>query len=131
MAGTLPQIIDRNEAIDILRAELLKRIGDEDMSACKVAAQQGIFCRGFARYSDAELRERYDWIARRRPSLSRGELEEIADRWQLARQEIGELPIACDVQKKVHDTCRGWDDFSNQELSRFVAEICGRHVIVI
>lgn len=130
MGEPIPQVIDRTEAIDGLRAELLKRM-DGDKSACRYAAEHGVFCRGFARYSDGELRQRYDWIARRRPYLSRGELEAIADRWQLARQEVGELPIACDVQQRLHDTCGGWDDFSNEELSRFLFELSGKNLAVV
>lgn len=91
----------------------------------------GIFCRGFARFTDDELRERYAWITRRRPQLSRGELEEIADRWQIARQEVDQDPVACDVQQKVHDACRGWDDFSNEQLAIFIQEMCGKEVIVV
>jgi hypothetical protein len=124
-----PAVIYRTEAIDRLREEFLKRL-DGDTSICRYAAESGLFCRGFARYSDRELRQRYDWIARRRPYLSRPELEAIADRWQLARQEVGELPIACDVQQRVHDTCRGWDDFSNEDLSRFLFELNGKNVVV-
>ena len=58
------------------------------------------------------------------------ELEEIADRWQMARQDVDQLPVACDVQQKVHDTCRGWDDFSNEQLSTFLHELTGRDVAV-
>ena len=119
----------RADLINLLRQELLLRAGD-DVSACKVATEQGIFCHGFARYTDAELRRRYEWIVRRRPTMTRAELEEIADRWQLARQEVEEIPLACDVQQKVHDTCRGWDDFSNEELSRFYFEMTGKDIVV-
>jgi hypothetical protein len=101
-----PATLSRAELINLLRQELIKRAGD-DVSACKVAAEQGIFCHGFARYTDAELRRRYEWIVRRSPKMTREELEEIADRWQMARQEVEQIPIACDVQQKVHDTCRG------------------------
>ena len=121
--------ISRPQIIDLLRSELLKRAG-EDVSACRVAAEQGIFCHGFARYSDEELRRRYEWIVRRRPTLTRDELEEIADRWQMARQEVTHTPIACDVQQKLHDTCRGWDDFSNDDLSRFYFEMTGKDIVI-
>jgi hypothetical protein len=121
--------VPRAEIVALVRQELLKRAGD-DVSACKVAAEQGIFCHGFARYTDLELRRRYEWIVRRRPKMSRKQLEEIADRWQLARQEVDGTPIACDVQQKVHDTCRGWDDFSNDELARFYVEMTGKDLVV-
>jgi hypothetical protein len=120
----------RSEAINRLRAELVKR-SDGDVSACKLAADNGIFCRGFAQFSDPELKRQYSWIVRRRPGMSRGELEMIADRWQMARQEVDELPIACDVQQRVHDTCGGWDDFSNEDLSRFYLELFGNEIAVV
>jgi hypothetical protein len=63
--------------------------------------------------------------------MTRDDLETIADRWQMARQEVDELPIACDVQQKVHDTCRGWDDFSNEDLSLFYREHTGAENAVV
>ena len=122
-------LITRAEVINRLRDELVKR-ADGDMSACKLAAEQGIFCRGFARFSDKELKEQYAWVVRRRPGMSRAELETIADRWQMARQEVDELPIACDVQQRVHDTCRGWDDFTNEDLGRLYQELTGKEIAV-
>jgi hypothetical protein len=124
-----PEPLSRTELVDLLRQELVRR-ADGEKSACRVAADEGIFCRGFARYTDLELRRRYDWIMRHYPKLSREELEEIADRWQMARQDVDQLPVACDVQQKVHDTCKGWDDFSNEELSRFYFEMTGKDILV-
>ncbi len=112
----------------MLRSEMLQRIGSQDISACTVATRQGVFCRGFARFTDAELRERYNWIVRRRPRMTRAELEEIADRWQLARQEVRDKRIACDVQQDAMDMCRGWDSFSDEELSRFYFEMTGNRI---
>ena len=122
--------VSREELVKLVREELIKRAGDDDMSACKAAGEQGIFCRGFARYSDLDLRRRYDWIARRRPKMTRKQLEEIANRWQLARQEVEGMPIACDVQQKAHDTCRGWDDFTNEDLAKFYFEMTGKEIAV-
>jgi len=124
-----PRTITRDGAIDILRAELLKLAGSE-VSICKLAAEKNIFCRGFHRQSDVDLRRKFSWINRTNPRRSRAELEEVIDRWQLARQEVDQLPTACDVQQLEHDGCRGWDDFSNEELSRFCRELTGRAVIV-
>jgi hypothetical protein len=117
----------RTAVIDLIRQELVKR-ADGEKSACRVAQEQGIFCQGFARYTDLDLRRRYDWIARRSPEMTREELEEIADRWQMARQDVEDLPVACDVQQRVHDSCRGWDDFSNDELERFCYEMTGQEL---
>lgn len=124
-----PERMSRKSAIDTLRGELADRAKDE-MSICKLAATTGVFCRGFRRYSDDELKERYGWIVRRNPEASRATIEDIADRWQLARQEVEGEPTSCDVQQVEHDTCGGWDDFSNDELARFVAELTGRRILV-
>jgi hypothetical protein len=121
--------VTREKAIDSIREALLAE-ADEETSVCKVAAERGIFCRGFQHYGDNELRRRYDWIVRRRPDISRPALEEIANDWQLAQQQVHDAPSACDVQTKVHDTCMGWDDFTNEQLTTFVKELTGRDVLV-
>ena len=126
---TKPETLSRNGAIDILRAELVKLAGD-DASICKVAAEKSIFCRGLHRHSDIELRRQFDWINAKNPRMPRAEMEEIVDRWQLARQEVDNLPTACDVQQREHDGCRGWDDFTNEDLSRFCLELMGHKVVV-
>lgn len=125
-----PESIQRSEAIDLLRAELLKRT-DSETSACKFAGDAGVFCQGFARFGDGELRRKFNWITRRRPEMNREELVEVANRWQLARQDVDALPIACDVQQIEHDLCRGWDDFSNDELARFYTELTGKKIVVV
>lgn len=124
-----PETLSRDGAIDVLRAELLKLAGD-DVSICKIAAEKNIFCRGLHRHSDIELRRRFAWINARNPRMPRAEMEELVDRWQLARQEVDDLPTACDVQQLEHDGCSGWDDFSNEDLSRFCLELTGRKVVV-
>ncbi|HSP34958.1 MAG TPA: hypothetical protein VLU46_11630, partial [Thermoanaerobaculia bacterium] len=106
--------ITRDELIARLRGEFMA-MTDVENSICKIAAERGFFCNGFNRYDDAELRQRYQWIVNKRPELTREELEEIANDWQLAQQEVHELPVACDVQRKVHDTCRGWNDFTDEQ----------------
>ena len=125
---TKPEFISRSGLIAALRDELSRRAGD--MSICRLAAQTGIFCKGFRRYSDTELKERYGWISKKNPDASREALEELADRWQLAREEVLGAKTSCDVQQLEHDTCGGWDDFSNDDLARFLLELTGRNVIV-
>jgi hypothetical protein len=122
--------IERTAAIDLVRSELLKHT-DNETSACKFASQRGVLCRGFVRFSDAELQKKFSWITRRRPEMTREELEEMANRWQLARQDVKAMPLACDVQQLEHDMCRGWDDFSNDELSRFYGELTGKTIVVV
>ena len=111
--------------ISNLRAELASRANGE-MSVCRLAAENGIFCRGFRRFSDRELRQRYDWIAEKKPGQSRDELEDVADRWQMARQEVDGVATACDVQQIEHDSCNGWDDFSDDELASFLSTLKGK-----
>jgi hypothetical protein len=123
-----PESISRPALIAALREELNRRAGE--MSICRLAAQTGIFCKGFRRYSDAELQERYGWISKKNPDVPREELEEIADRWQLARQDVLDVPTSCDVQQLEHDACHGWDDFGDDQLARFLRELTGRNVVV-
>lgn len=124
-----PEFISRPTLIVALRDELSRRANGE-MSICKLAAKTGVFCKGFRRYSDEELKERYGWIAEKNPDASRGELEEIADRWQMARQDVLGAKTSCDVQQLEHDACGGWDDFSNEDLAGFLRELTGRTVAV-
>ncbi|MGH9422379.1 MAG: hypothetical protein ACRD3J_20550 [Thermoanaerobaculia bacterium] len=124
-----PKTISRTGAIDMLRAQLVKLAGD-DVSICKIAAEKNIFCRGLHRHSDVELRRKFDWINAKNPRMPRAGMEDVVDRWQLARQEVDQLPTACDVQQLEHDGCNGWDDFSNEDLSRFCLELTGRNVVV-
>lgn len=121
--------LSRADAIALLRAALVK-IAGPDTSVCKAAADRGIFCRGFRRHDEPALRAQYKWIDERRPGMSRADLEELGDRWQLARQELHQLPTACDVQTEEHDTCGGWDDFSAEELAHFIFELTKKRVAV-
>jgi hypothetical protein len=121
MALSQPDVF-RESLIERLRKELLRLAGD-DQSICRLAAERGIFCQGFSRFSDADLRQRLHWIARRRPDATRTEMEDLADRWQLARQEVDGLLTSCDVQKREQDLCGGWDDFTDEDLLRFYNEL--------
>ena len=125
-------IISRAKAIAILRHTFLKELESRDgeTSMCKLAAERGIFCHGFAQFGDGELRRVYDWIARKDATATREDLEEIANRWQIARQEFREMPLACDVQQREHDTCRGWDDFTNEQLATYIEEATGKTYVV-
>ena len=122
-------IVSRPTLIATLRDELARRANGE-VSICRLAAENGFFCRGFRRFSDAELRERYGWIAKKAPAIERAALESVADRWQLARQEVYGAQTSCDVQQLEHDSCGGWDDFTDGELVKFLRELTGRIVEV-
>ena len=127
--GRTIQTLTRTDAISLLRQALIQST-DEENSICKVAAERGVFCKGFHRYTDEELRKRYDWIVAKNPLMTRDELERIANDWQLAQQEVYELPIACDVQMKVYDTCRGWNDFTNEQLAKFYYQLTGDEIAI-
>ena len=62
--------------------------------------------------------------------MSAQELEDLGNRWQLARQDVREAPLACDVQTIEHDLCGGWDDFTDDDLARFYAEVFKKQVTV-
>ncbi|HEX2832841.1 MAG TPA: hypothetical protein VHW00_07490 [Thermoanaerobaculia bacterium] len=119
----------REEIIRGLREELLK-FTTEDKSMCQAAAERGIFCRGFRQFGDAELRSRYWWLTRKFPKITRPQLETLANDWQLAQQDVRNAAISCDVQTKVHDTCGGWDDFTNEQLAVFYGQITGKQIEV-
>ncbi len=122
----------RKEAIDDLRRTLEELSGDEH-SVCHVAKAKGLFCRGFAQWKLHELKAQYPQITRSRPHLSRDEMEDLADRWQLARQYVQGEGLACDVQlgEGEFQTCKGWDEFDDEEIARFHLEICGDDVKIV
>ncbi len=125
----LENVISRESAINRLRRKLLELTGGQK-SACQVATERGILCHGFARYSDEELREAYRDLVKRNPSISREELERAANGWQLDRQlDVGTL-VSCDTQQMFYETCRGWMDFSNEQLAQFCLELLGEEVVV-
>ena len=126
----LPKTLERDQAIRALRHYLLK-LTDEDTSVCQVAAKKGIFCGGFHRYTDEQFREHYANLVARRPGLTRKQLEYLANQWQLARQLVDNVRFACDAQAMEHDTCKGWDEFSNEDLARFCRDILGAEVSVL
>ena len=123
------ETLSREAAITMLRDELAGRAHGE-MSICRLAAETGIFCRGFSRYTDEQLKEAYPWLWRQTDVATRGDLEDLADRWQLARQEVDHVQTACDVQQIEHDACNGWDDFTNAQIAQFITQLTGRRVAV-
>ena len=130
MSTVLPltDAVSRQSLIAALRLELSNRA--DGRSICSLAADRGIFCGGFRRFSDPELRERFAWLVRHRPAVTRPELEALGDAWQLARQEVRGLDTACDVQCEEHDLCNGWDDFSDEDLATFYRSLTGKAISV-
>jgi len=123
--------ITRTEAIELLRKKCVALVDDEH-SLCEVAARLHILCGGFSQWRFGELKERYDWIAKRRPRITRRELEGLANRWQLARQFVLDERLSCDsqMQEKAHPVCRGWAEHSDEDLARFCKELTGEEIVV-
>lgn len=110
--------------------EHLMTLTDDQTSMCMAAARKGLFCKGLARFTEAELRKQFDWIANRRPNATREELEEVINLYRLGRTEALGMRLACDAQMIDRDTCMGWDEFSDQQLAGFFKEWIGADVEV-
>jgi hypothetical protein len=121
--------ITREAAVARIRGQLIL-MQEEGKSLCQIATERNILCRGFHRDSTAALRNRYADELENVQQLSRAELEERANAWQLERQRSEGARLPCDVQYMFYETCRGWDDFSNADLSRFCLELLGEKVRV-
>lgn len=122
-------IITRRHAVDLLRARLLT-LTDDDHSMCEVASRLDLYCRGFSRWTFEELKQRYDWLVDRHPGIGPDALRAKANAWQLGRQELHQVPLSCDTQQHEHDTCLGWDEFTNRQLEDFLRELGGPDVTV-
>src|SRR6266511_3272463 len=124
---SLPQVdrLSRPQAIDEIR-RIMNALPQDDMCACAIAARYGIFCQGFARYSDEELKQRFGWIARPRPKVSRAELERLASAYHRGRQEVTGAETCCDVETREHCGCDGWNTFDNTALEDFYQTLTGR-----
>jgi hypothetical protein len=123
------ELISREAAVARLRRALIS-LQEPGKSMCLIAAERNILCGGFGRYTDEDLRERYGSVAEVGGDASRAELEAKANDWQVARTAMERLRIACDVQHRFYETCRGWDDFTNEALADFLLEIAGEQVTV-
>jgi hypothetical protein len=114
----------RQDSIDQLRRALTK-VCDAEKSICRVAAERGIFCRGFRRWHVAEFDRRWRGAIGRSTHLSREQMERFADIWQLTEQVCRGVPLACDANARPGSPCRGWDEFSDEDLARFCRELDG------
>ncbi len=131
MKGGAPLLVwHRSEAISRLRSSLLAMTDDEH-SLCQVAAERGIFCRGFRRWSETEFDRRWRMYIGRSTHLSREQMEEYANLWELAEQIRKRVSLACDAQTEARGPCRGWNEFSNAEIARFCNDVLGENVEVI
>ena len=118
------QTISRETAISRIRSKLIELCAT-GKSACQVATERDILCRGFNRDSDKELRRRYEPYVAGAESLSRSDLERVANRWHLTRQRTEGTLVACDVQYLHYQVCRGWNEFSNDALADSCFELSG------
>jgi hypothetical protein len=120
----------RDGAISKLREALVK-LTDGEHSLCQVAGELGIFCHGFRRWNAREFDRHWRNAIGRSTYLSRSQMEEFANVWQLAEQIRYRVTLACDAQAAEHGTCRGWDEFSNADLSPFCCDILGQNIEVV
>lgn len=121
---------ERGEAITRLRQALLT-LCDGEHSICQVASERGIFCRGFHRWNASEFDRRWRFAIGRSTHLSRAQMEEFANVWQLSEQLRQRVTLACDAGANGPGGCRGWGEFSNADLSRFCADVLGLSVQVV
>jgi len=123
------QVFTREEAIRSLRSALQPMCG-ADRSMCDVAAEKGIFCRGFRRWPDSEFHRRWKGALGTSTHLTRAQMERLADLWQLAEQLRCGVGFACDVDARPAGACRGWDEFENSALERFCADLLGLSLVI-
>ena len=115
----------RGEAIACLRTRLMG-LTDGEHSICKVAADRGIFCRGFRRWNDREFHDRFKATLGVSTHLTRPQMEELADLWQLSEQLSQGIDLVCDAPAAARAACRGWDEFTDLELQSFDCEMIGQ-----
>lgn len=124
-----PLCLTRDEAIAALR-RCLERLGDGEHSTCQIAAERGIFCRGFRQWDDHEFHRRWKPVLGESTHLNRAQIERLADLWELCEQVRGHVRVTCDLRAAEPGPCRGWYEFSDTTLARFCSELLGRNVIV-
>lgn len=126
---TVPERITRSEAIAQVRA-VLAALTDDENCACAVAARYGVLCQGFAKVPDAEFKNRFAWIAGKRRTATREELEATVSAYHLGRQAVSGSAICCDVETREHCGCDGWNQFDNAALEKACLEITGARVSI-
>lgn len=112
----------REEAVALLR-EQLTRLTHGEHSICRVAAERGIFCRGFRRWNDHEFHDRWKATLGVSTHLTRPQMEELADLWQQGEQLRHGVALACDAPASSRAACRGWAEFTNLEIQGFLYDL--------
>jgi hypothetical protein len=90
---------------------------------CRVAAELGIFCRGFRRWPDREFHDRFKRTLGVSTHLNRTQMETLADLWQLTEQVRLGVGLACDAARRGAGACRGWDELTDAELRKTFEEL--------
>jgi len=124
------QPMTRPQAIDRIRRCLSAGETDEQC-ACVVAGRYGMFCGGFAKISDKELRQRYHWIVRKHPGISREELERLASLYHLGRQQATGSALCCDVETRDHCGCDGWNSYDSRTLESVCFDLTGEVIHIV
>jgi len=124
-----PTVLTRHQAIAALRRGL-ERLGDGEHSTCHVAAERGVFCRGFRRFDDHEFHRRWRPVLGESTHLNRRQIERLADVWELCEQVRQHVRVTCDARAASPGPCRGWLEFSDETLGRFCSDLLGRSVTV-
>ena len=124
-----PVVWTREQAIAALR-RCLNRLSDGEHSTCQIAAERGIFCRGFSQWNDHEFHRRWKPVLGESTHLSRPQVERLADLWELSEQIGQRVRLTCDARAAAPGPCRGWHEFSNETLAQYCAELLGRSVAV-
>jgi hypothetical protein len=122
-----PEHLTRPQTLERLRTKLLT-LTDSEHCVCAVADRLGLACGGFSQFTDAQFRQRFAWIADKRPHASRKELEEAVNAYLLGRQEATGAVLACDVETREHDACGGWNTFDNAALEGLYKRVFGRPI---
>jgi hypothetical protein len=127
--GASAETLTRAEAIGRLR-EALRALCGGERTLCRVAAEEGIFCRGFRRWPEREFHDRWRGHLGVSTHLTRPQMEELAELWQICEQLERRSALICDAQTVAPGACRGWSEFSDADLEGFCREILGGRVTI-
>lgn len=113
----------REDALKKIRQFLVAQT-KPDETTCEAAARLGIFCRGYDQWSREQLAAMYPWLAKRAgPDASREELLRLVIAWDGARQLVHKTSTTCDAHMIDHESCLGFDRFSNAQLLKMFPQL--------
>ncbi len=120
--------VPRAQAITRIK-KYLKAFSKGRTVTCQVAAEEGIFCRGFDQYRDQELQALYDWLYR--PGMTREALIKRAIQYETGRMTALEAESTCDTHECDRDFCKGFPHFSNAELQRLCPRLFAADEVIV